>query len=526
MVATAFPAATEAGHAMLAAGGNAIDAAVAAAWALAVCEPAGSGLGGQTVALIHLANGRTVAVDGHSHAPASVSRKLVSRSEQNVGHRSCTIPTTPAALAHLQGHYGVLPAAQVLEPAVGLAEVGYRISRLQRRQLRWCRKSLSNTPAARAIFFPEDGPRKAGEVLRQPKLAAALQRIADYGAEDFYHGKIARAIVEDMRRRGGLLNAEDLARFDGPAERDPLRLRYGAHEVLTCPPPGGGRELLFALGLLGSCERDEMMWYRAVAEATHAAFSERERPSSRRRDSIGDPREWLQSDAVVGTRAVKRTPAVTTAAGVATEEPGETTHLCTADSLGNVVSLTQSLQSLFGAKVVNPRYGFLYNNYLTTCPRRPHPYRLRGGCRVRSNAAPTLVLTSRPRPSPNGDGRRGRPLLALGAAGSRRIVSSLLCVLSSVLDRDMSVEDAVLAPRVHARLSGSVWLEEPAHTPELHDDLEQRGFTVEVKPALSYCMGAVQAIRFAQDGALIGAADARRDGAVSGLSGTDVAKST
>jgi gamma-glutamyltranspeptidase / glutathione hydrolase len=502
-VTSAFPAASEAGIEALRGGGNAVDAAVAAAWALAVCEPSGSGLGGQTVALLRLDSGRTLVVDGHSRAPAAVSRRLVSRAEQRAGHRATTVPTTPAVLAHLQRRYGVLPLNRTIEPALRLAEEGYPITRLQSRQLGWCRGALAANEAASAFLAENDRPYEPGELFRQPRLAAALRRIALHGPDDFYRGAIARSIAGDMERHGGLISASDLAHAGPPAEREPISIPYAGYEVASIPPPGGGVELLFALRMLERLDRvpdDPAGWYRSLAEVVYAAFTERERDPAHPQSWTLAQRDLLLGDERTGRLAGEIARTAPVAVGVDREEAGETTHLCAADARGNVISLTQSIQSLFGAKVANPAYGFLYNNYLTTCPRRDHPYRLRGGCPVRSNAAPTLVLD------------RGRPVLALGAAGSRRIVSSVLHVLSGVLDRGMTLRQALGAPRIHTRLSGRVWLERPAAGEHLLAALAERFREVEVKPRRSYSMGAVQAVGLGRHGTMVGAADPRRDG--------------
>ena len=507
IVATAFPPASDAGCAAFAAGGTAIDAAMAAAWALTVCEPSGSGLGGQTTLLVRLATGRTVAVDGHSRAPAAVSRKRLRRADQRAGHRAMTVPTTPAVLGHVQRRYGALPLRRVLEPAIRLAEEGYAITRLQSRQLRWCRHALAATPAASG-FLDGGRPYRRGDVFRQPALASALRRIAAHGSHDFYRGELARAIVRDVQRHGGLLDAGDLGEARPLVERDPISAPYRGREVLSIQPPGGGVELLFALRLLEHLDEgganDPARWYRALADATYASFSERERDPAH-------PDTWTpalggvllsqeRAEGLARTLA-QRTPV---AAGVDGEEPGETTHLCTADAAGNVVSLTQSIQSLFGAKVANADYGFLYNNYLSTCPRRRHRYRLASRCLARSNAAPTLVLD------------KGRPVFALGAAGSRRIISALLHVLSGTLDCGLELAEAIDAPRVHARLGGRVWLERPAATPEVCDALSARYHTIERRATRSYGMGAVQAVELRGDGTLFAAVDPRRDGAARG----------
>jgi gamma-glutamyltranspeptidase/glutathione hydrolase len=484
VLVTAHPAASEAGRLIFAAGGNAVDAAVGAAWALCVCEPSGSGLGGQTVLLLHEA-GRTIVIDGHSRAPAMVSTATVTREQQRRGYRATTVPTTPATLAYAQARYGAVPAARVLEPAIALADEGYAPSDLQRRQLRWCRAALARSPAA-AAFLEAEGAERAGRPFAQPRLAECLRRLARSGVEDFYRGQVARAIDADMRRHAGLLRLSDLRAVAPPAERRPLIGHYRDHAVLTMPTPGGGPQLLHALATLEQLDpgpwRDRPEdWYEAIAQAVSRAFRHRERTQRQAVRSIQDPAPTVHPAAAEGG--------------------GETTHLCSADAGGLVVSLTQSIQSLFGAKVANPDYGFLYNNYLTTYPRRRHAHHLAAGVSARSNAAPTLVF------SPGAQS----PMLALGAAGSRRIISSLVHVVSGVCDLGLPLADAVSAPRVHPRVHGTVMLERPAASPALVTALNRRHGRVTVRRGHSYAMGAVQALQFTGPDVLA-SADPRRDG--------------
>lgn len=486
VVVSAHPDATAAGRAAFAAGGNAVDAAVTAAWALCVCEPSGSGLGGQSIALVR-SRGRTFALDGHSRAPLLVSRKAVSRAQQRSGYRATTVPTTPMVLSHLQRRYGRLSATQALAPAIELAERGYAVTALQHRQLRWCAAALASSAPTRR-FLRDSDPFAAGDTFRQPYLAACLRRLAGEGIDDFYRGAIARAIDRDMVRHDGLLRLADLQALPAPVERDPLVGGYGGLATMTAPAPGGGPHLLHALRALEgprvAVGDDDDRWYLAVAHAVREAFESREREHSRSGDS--------------------RTPDTNRAAGVGApgERGGETTHLCAADGDGNVVALTQSIQSLFGAKVANDRYGFLYNNYLTTCPRRRHAHRLRSEATVRSNAAPTFLC----------DRETGEPRIALGAAGSRRIISSIVQVVSGMVDLGLPIGEAVGRARVHPIVGGRVLLERPAATPTLVAGLGDAFGQVDIRPRLSYVMGAVQALEITRDRRIGAAADPRRDG--------------
>jgi gamma-glutamyltranspeptidase / glutathione hydrolase len=511
-VSTAFPLATEAATRILQLGGNAVDAAVAAGWALSVCEPSASGVGGQAMVLLHAADGGIRVIDGHSHAPRRVSELTVSREQQRRGHRSCTIPSMPATLQYVHRKYGRLAWRQVLAPATSIAEQGYAITPLQHRQTRWVANALREDPAACAFFLRGGEPPRVGEIVRQPQLAETLHRIAESGADDFYHGSLARDVADDMRDHGGLMDEEDLARFSGPVERPPLSIEYRGLEVVTVPPPGGGLQLLLALKLMerllpSGAEPSPEDWYAAIALSTYGAFRARElspvtadeMTRSREAELLGEKRVAAMAD------ALRRASPPHAVAG---EEPGDTTHLTVADAEGNVVALTQSIQSVFGAKVANEKLGFLYNNYLRTCPRRPHPSRLAPNSPSRSNASPVLVLAN---------ARNGRrPVLALGSAGSRRITSSLLQVTSNVIDRGMTVHEALDAPRVHALLSGKIWVEKRLAIPSLVERLGERFPEVIMKGRYSFAMAAVHALQFRPDATLAGA-DPRRDGAAAVL---------
>ena len=524
VVATAHPHATQAAQEILEAGGNAIDAAVAAAWSLSVCEPSGSGLGGQTTMIIHRHDGTNLVIDGHSHAPAKASLERISASQQASGYRACTIPSTPATLGFAQHEYGVLSPQRVLAPAVHLAEDGYPVSRLQRWQIKSCLAALRVTGSHR-VFLEHGRLLREGQLLKQPALAATLHRLADAGCDDFYHGRLARSIARDMKAHGGLISRKDLAACARPVEREPIAVDYRDYRVLGVPPPGGGLQLLQALKVIerltpAGFGNSNDAWYETMADVVYAVFGFRERWPIQATDFTPSVRRWLLGDELVGELAdAIRGTTVHEPLEAGDEPPGDTTHLSVADTQGNVVALTQSVQSLFGAKVAHPKLGFFYNNYLVTCPRYRHPSQLAGGCMPRSNVTPTLVMA---RDSAwSGTAGNGlptpRPVLAIGAAGSRRIISATLQVLSGVLDRGLSIDEAMAAPRIHALLNGNIWVEETALTDTLRERLCRRYRRIKVKKPLSYDMGAVQAIQCHGDGSASAAADPRRDGAVAVL---------
>jgi gamma-glutamyltranspeptidase/glutathione hydrolase len=405
-----------------------------------------------------------------------------------------------------------------MKPAIALAEEGYATTRLQHRQLLWAMGYLSASTSAARLFLKNGLPLAVDEIFQQKELAATLCRLAECGVEDFYDGEIARSICNDMREHGGLITREDLAGLALPVERDPLWISYRGCRVATAPPPGGGLQLCLALKILerihtNACD-SLSDWYINIAETIYEVFRERERLPIKPGELSLQLRDLILGDAHVDELAgsiLKRcntssdSRSLDSAAGWAGDhEPGDTTHLCVADAKGNVVALTQSIQSLFGAKVANSQLGFLYNNYLCTCPRKPHPYQLSSRCRPRSNVAPTIVFRGGP--------QQIKSVLALGAAGSRRITSSILQVLSNVTDRELPLQVAVDAPRVHALLSRNVWLEGPAASDELIERLRSRFRRVAIRQEHHYKLGAVQAVQLLDDGSAIGAADPRRDG--------------
>lgn len=498
-VATSCAPATDAAVSVLRRGGNAVDAAVAAAFALAVCEPSGSGLGGQASMLVAVAGQPVLAVDGHSRAPMAVTRRDVRRRDQISGYRACTVPTLTAVLGLAQARWGTLAWPATLEPAIVLAEDGYRLTRIARRQLGWAAGVLARDPYAARTFLPTGRIPKLGSTIRQPRLATTLRRLAHDGAHDFYTGRLARDIVRGMGEAGGLLTAEDLAAAAAPRVRPTLRCTRGSAVIDTLPAPGGGLVLLVALQALADQHISAPPGASALlpALATRAAHGARDAAAEHPADD-GSDLDTLLADAIkrcATDRTWPLNPAGRATGPVDHEPPGDTTHLSVADGTGMMVSLTSSIQSLFGAKVTAGELGFFWNNYLRTCPRRPGPYRLAPGCLPRSNAAPTIV--SHP---------GGAPYLAVGAAGSRRITSSLVQVLSGILDTDASLTAAVCAPRVHAT-KREAWVEKA-----LLAEVAPTALPVRPRHDHDYTMGAVQGVARHPDGSVEAVADPRRAG--------------
>ena len=505
MVSTAHYSATAAGVAMLERGGNAIDAAVAAALALGVCEPAASGLGGQTMMVVHHADtDRTIALDGSSRAP---NRALVESfanlaADVRRGHLATTVPSSPAVYAHALEHYGSLKHSTVLEPAIALAEDGYEVSLLQYRLARRERKRLAARSARE--FFLQDGRRvyRAGTRITQPVLARTLRRLRDHGFEDFYLGEIARHIHQDMEANGGILFSDDLAQIPHPIERRPLSVRFGRDRVLTMPLPGAGRTLVEMLNIHQSLPRD-LQDIDSPQGAVCLARTIRQALIDRA-DRPRDPNLYSPvSDGQMLNREYARGLARDMAAMFG---HGETTHLSVMDSRGNVVALTQSIENVYGSCAASPQLGFLYNNYMNAFQTEDvtHPYYLRPNAVPWASVAPTIVFRSK------------EPWLAIGSPGSERIPPTILQVLLRL--RRATPMAAVDAPRIHCSVDGVVSVEASRIATDVLAELASAGFELNQREPYSFYMGCVQLVMKSGD-RLIGVADPRRDGAAAGPSG-------
>jgi len=500
MIATAHFKATEAAQAIMAQGGNAVDAAVTAAFALGVCEPAASGLGGQTMALYYSTEtGQTIAFDGSSRAPHRVLPGELEKKERLRGYRAATVPSTPAVLAYLLEHYGTMKLAEVLRPAIALAEDGFKITELKHALIQREIKHLQAGTAGK--FFLKGGRAyKVGAIFKQPVLAQTLRRIALNGIEDFYHGEIAKKIHEDMVKNNGLIRDDDLAQIPWPIERRPLSCRFQGSRVLTFGEPGAGRTLVEMLNVANkfppeNINPDTPPGALLLSEIIKQANLDR-------RDRPYDPNFYPQ---VQGKRMLKDEYAETVAGQIRSrlEGHGDTTHLSVMDRFGNVASLTQSIERVFGSFSVSPELGFLYNNYMSAFEYKDisHPNYLRPAAVPWASVAPTIVFRGR------------KPWLAIGSPGSERIASAILQVLIRL--RNQSPYDAVAAPRMHCSIKGRVSIEASRMRDDIPILLKDHGFSVDLRDAYSFYLGCVQLVMRDRN-EFIGVADPRRDGSAGG----------
>ncbi len=517
MVATAFPDATQAGVEMLRQGGNAVDAACAAALALGVCEPQASGIGGQTMAILHF-QGKTITIDGSTRVPSLGHIDQFQKGERFVGYRATTVPSTIAVLGYLNFRYGKLDWPTVLQPAIRMAKEGYRITPLQHDlQDRVLEQFSRPQSSAGAAYFLKEGktPYGANELFKQPDLAATLEHLALHGARSFYQGEIARQIDADMRAHDGFLRADDLALIPWPIERPPLRRRYRDLSMATLPPPAAGRTLLLVMLMLGHLPSRFLRSrskesFHFIAETFRKAFLHR-------RDRPYDPHTFAQ---IPDKKTISRKFARELAKSIRDdidpslplidppEGPGDTTHLSVMDAEGNAVGITQSIELVYGSKAAAAGLGFLYNNYMNALEiKNPeHQYYLRPNATPWTSVAPVLVFHD------------DRLWMVAGSPGSERIFSAVSQFLIHMVDGRMSMDEAMRHPRFHCSIGGKVSIEADRFPPELSEYLERKGYKIDRREPYSYYLGAIHAALKCQTrSGFQGVAEVRRDGTAGGL---------
>jgi gamma-glutamyltranspeptidase/glutathione hydrolase len=460
MVVTAQPLATQAGVEILQQGGNAIDAAVAVGFALEVVLPDAGNIGGGGFIVHRSSAGEVHALDYREMAPSGASRNMYVDSAGNVtekslvGHLAPGVPGSVAGMYEAWKKYGSLPWAQLIAPAIKLAE-GHVIDSARSQSIGWARETFLQFPASRAQFLVNDSAPPPGTMWRQPDLARTLRLIADSGPDVFYRGQIADLIVAEMQRGGGLITKEDLARYQAKW-RTPVQLSYRGYTIYSMPPPSSGGvtmgELLNILEGYDSLPRFGTPEYvHLVTEAMRRAFIDRNR-------YLGDPdfvqmpldrllsKEYARTlRAQIDPLHATPTPPTTSGGG----EPMHTTHYSIVDASGSAVAVTTTLNGGFGSGVTVTGAGFLLNNEMddfTSAPGKPNMFGLiqgeanaiQPGKRMLSAMTPSIVLD-----------KTGSLYMVLGTPGGPTIITTVTQVLLNVIDQKMSLADAVAAPRFH-----------------------------------------------------------------------------
>jgi gamma-glutamyltranspeptidase/glutathione hydrolase len=488
MVGSTDEHASRAGVDILKKGGNAVDAAVAVGFALAVTHPPAGNIGGGGLMVIRFADGRATAIDYREMAPGRAHRDMFLDENGNpvaerslVGPLAAGVPGSVAGLAYAQKKYGKLKLAETLAPAIALAENGFEIDDGLSQSLAEGRKLLERFPETAKIFFKNGRPYEPGERLIQKELAATLKAIAAEGPDAFYRGRIADLIAAEMARSGGLITKEDLAAYK-PIEREALRGTYRGYGIVGMPPiSSGGIALIQFLNILeaypiGELGHNSSRTMHLVAEAAKRVYADRS--------------EWLGDPAFVrvpvagliskryaerlraGINAEKATPSSAIKPGTPSEfESDQTTHYSVVDADGTGVATTTTLNGSWGNGQVVTGAGFLLNNEMddfSAKPGSPNMFGLIGGKaneiaphkRMLSSMTPTIVT------------KDDRAFLLAGSPGGSRIITTVLQVIMNVIDHQMDVQEAVDAARFHHQ-----WLPDEIR-------IERRGFPVDVVRAL------------------------------------------
>jgi gamma-glutamyltranspeptidase / glutathione hydrolase len=532
MIVTQQALATDVGVRVLQSGGNAVDAAVAVGFALAVVHPFAGNLGGGGFMLIRLADGRTTFIDFRETAPAKAARNMYLdvggrlTTDSVYGWRASGVPGTVRGLELAHNKYGHKPWAELVEPAIALARKGFPVSHWQIESWRHYERSLSACPESKRVFLKNGAFYNWQETFRQPDLARTLERIASRGARDFYVGKTARLLADAMAANGGLITLEDLRRYRA-IERHPLEGDYKGYHIITSPPPSsGGLGLLQMLAMLegtgyekhGPASADEYHW---LAEVMRRFFADRNaylgdpgfvhNPVSRLLDRayIANRRSSIRPDAATPSHEIH--PGLGGSAAE-TLEGRQTTHYSIVDGQGNAVAVTYTLNNGYGSGVTVPGAGFLLNDEMDDFACKPGAPNLFGlvqgeanaiapGKRPLSSMAPTIVT------------RDGKLFLVLGAPGGPTIITAVLQVLVNVMDFGMKVQDAIDFPRIHHQWRPDRLEVERGVSPDTIGLLKAMGY--HIQEAHPVVLARVEAIEVS-DGWLLGGHDPRGPGKASG----------
>jgi gamma-glutamyltranspeptidase / glutathione hydrolase len=535
LVASQHELASKIGADVMKRGGNAIDAAVAVALALAVVYPEAGNLGGGGFMLIRFKDGRTAAIDYREMAPAAANRNIFVGSDgklikgegsSTIGYRAAGVPGTPAGLDLAFQKYGSkkLTWAQLIEPARKLAQDGYVLSYRLANLFKKYADNLEQYEESKRVFLKGGNFYEEGEIFKQPDLAQTLARMQRFGAKEFYTGRTAQLIAADMKTHNGLMTLEDLKNYQAK-ERTPLRGNYRGYEIISMSPPSsGGIVLLESLNMLEKYDLRKMGWassekYHVLAETLRRAFADRaefmgdpdfvnipvttlidKKYATKRGDSINLKKASKSSDIKAGE--------------IAGKESMDTTHFTVVDTEGTVVSNTYTINDLYGSAVTAKGTGVLLNDEMDDFAARPGVPNLYGLIQGENNAVqpkkrplssmtPTIVLR-----------KDGRLWFALGARGGPRIITSVLQAVVNVIDHDMNIQQAIDAPRIHHQWFPDEILYEPyGLSSDTQATLEKLGH----KFAEPLVIASMTGIMIDEDGTRLGAIDSRSDGEAIGF---------
>jgi gamma-glutamyltranspeptidase/glutathione hydrolase len=543
MVATVHPEASKVGVAIMQQGGNAVDAAVAIGFALAVVYPEAGNIGGGGFMLFRRPDGEVHFVDYREKAPAKATANMYLDDKGNVipdmstiGYKSIGVPGSVCGLVYAQKHWGTLTLKQVMEPAIRLAREGFVLDYDEAKAFR--DSQLVQFPESHRIFQRDGDYYQPGDVFKQPELARTLERIAD-NPDDFYHGSMARELAASIQKGGGLITADDLAQYE-VKERQPIRGTYRGYEIISAPPPSsGGIALVESLNILEGYDLTKQG--DRSAQSIHLTAEAFQRAFFDRAEFLGDPdfakipvaqlmdkrygnawRETIPLRRATPSADLRRPSVFSQLDSYASthlhpkslHESNHTTHYSVVDPEGNAVSVTTTLNDGFGSRVTADGLGFLLNDEMDDFSSKPGVPNMFGllqgpanaigpGKRPLSAMTPTIVL------------KNGKLFLVLGSPGGPTIITTVANILMGVVDYGLNIEQAVNAPRFHDQwMPDQIEMEAVGFSPDTVGILEHMGH--KIKAASGY-WGDAECIAVGEKtGELLGASDGRNDGKAAG----------
>ena len=530
-MATNHPLASTAGVEMLASGGNAFDAAIAALFALNVVEPMMVGLFGAGWMNLRLADGTQIIIDNYSTAPAASTSKMykpisdtwpdymeTEGRRNKVGYLSCGVPGTLKAWIEVVDTWGKLDLESVLQPAIRYAECGFHAGQFLRELIISAQPDLAANSATTATFLPGGQPPDVGDLIVQPHLAESLKCIAVEGSNALYGGILGRIITADILKNGGILTLEDLETYR-TIRRRPVGTTYRGYNVVLPPPPcSGGVHIAQILNILEGFDVAALGFGTAdsihlLAECLKIAFADRTAHMSDP-DRTDVPASWLTSKEYAARRRIDidmKTAGRFAGCKASSSESTCTTHITVIDAEGNIACMTQTLNELFGSKVTVPETGIILNNTMALFDPHPgQPNSVTPGGRMISSMSPTIVSKDE------------QPFLALGTPGGVRIFPSVLQAIINVIDHGMTLQEAVEAPRIWTQGQELEVEEAVAHAER--EKLSTRGHEVREVTAVAGGMNGVMIDQ--QSGCAIGAACWRADGSPIALGGGPARRGT
>lgn len=524
MVVSAHPLASEIGANVLANGGNAIDAAIAVQFALQVVFPEAGNIGGGGFAVIRLADGTVASLDFREKAPKAAERDMYLNDQGNVipdksrtGHLAAGVPGSVAGMWALHQKYGSLPWSDLINPSIELSYFGYTITELGASNFNRFQEVFAEVNAPHQPWMIKEGGWNEGDSVVQRALAATFGQIRENGKDGFYKGIVANQIVKEMQRGGGLITHEDLESYEA-IWREPVVGNYRGHKIISMPPPSSGGVALLQL-LQGAALHDVKSLGHNSAETIHLMTELERRVYADRATHLGDPdfydvpADMLLSESYnkerFGTIDMnqKTSSQEIKEGAVDIIESTETTHFSVVDNEGNAVSITTTLNGYYGCKVVVNGAGFFLNNEMDDFSAKPGIPNMFGLVGAEANAiAPEKRMLSSMTPTILE--KDGKLFMVNGTPGGSTIITSVFQTIMNVIDHDMTMQEAVNAPRIHSQwLPDSIYIEPDALTKSVRNGLTAKGHGISSRERK---MGKIDAILVRPDGTLEGAADVTR----------------